>query len=1111
MLFMKRLLSFLMAASLLVGFTACSDSDPEPTWDPKQPDTGYATDPGKEPQVMTEPGQKSEPITFVPTTNWTIAVDQIPGTKARASRADVDDVDYFRLEEGSTGKRAKTFSGNPTPNELTFYLVAVEIPEDGAGVQANVTLTANNKTDIVYKAVAGDPNDKPEFVAYAAKVREEIGDEQDPFEKTADGEYLYNQLVTTDPVALVTSAAGEFYPQMRFLVEAGAAWVITEKPFWLSINPQEGEEGSTKLFALAMDEEVSPIAPETGDIVFTVNSEAADAVEMGRITVQFEGCGNMIEMGYRMFSETVLFSAAEHTLYNENSGWVSLDDIPCTVRAPYGSRIFFASQDNWLDFAEELKWETEVNANGIDPTKYGLQTVGGTLYCDYGTDESRKAYLIGIPAAQMTEALANLSAADVLTDKGEIKPEYADFVLFTALQKATASDSLVQWADEEDFVGTLYRPDFATLDPIRPAAQNDPRTVYFAKEWATAPVAFELHYKNFEGGMGMFALQVPDFDQIEYTDSRATGEGEGEIITWAKYESETPNSLLISLNYDLEADKWSDGVTIPAEIKTAEDWAEFPCFFVLKKDGVVVTWIMVTLEPQHYEATDLIAGAQTPIEGKGSVELYTLNSDEPGYDKAYAGVPQYKLEMIGTSGVNFDKIPNCNYTVWGVEDEAEHPEYFQKQGTSFIVETPEEDYAVEFRVIFTTAAGTPVAVLYVDYTYGNPAPKYGSFEGATGTTQDGSEAAGTVKLSTLAEGDHGYDPDMAVPQYYLEVADTKTVQFEKFPAADDIWTDAPNGFEVMYQAGTLLFVTELSEAEFDIIFKKNYANIALMHVHYTDANGQGSTDKPNVPFALDESSIAKGASLRETTREDAWFKNPGYDAIQYTLTLNNEEDGVTFLSFPKIYGDLVLMDKSANYNFFEVLYQTEQQTAVALLGDAWGEATSAEYTVGIYDSYEDVPVYYLHVRYNVEGGSDTPGTETPAGWFTLDESSAEHITVRAASEELDGTETWYQRAVTGSPDAEIFVLTAKGNEQVTFLSFPYAEALSADGKWDTTPVVDPADKGYFEILYQTGEGKMASVSLLGDAYGDDSAEYTVRFYDPQWAEVYVILHVVYTK
>lgn len=52
------------------------------------------------------------------------------------------------------------------------------------------------------------------------------------------------------------------------------------------------------------------------------------------------------------------------------------------------------------------------------------------------------------------------------------------------------------------------------------------------------------------------------------------------------------------------------------------------------------------------------------------------------------------------------------------------------------------------------------------------------------------------------------------------------------------------------------------------------------------------------------------------------------------------------------------------------------------------------------------------------------------------------------------------------------------------------------------------DKGYFEVDVQ---GSTYTVSVLGDQWGADSAEYTIVFYDPQYGEAYCRLHVIYNK
>ena len=1040
---MKRFFNWMLLAALL-GAVSCHREKPAPTEEPVFPETEWTG-------VVTEEAPYSFTVTPVPNLAWTVSIPE---------------QEYFSLSDETTPRYSVS---GPAMGEavITVYATAV-VPTQ---IQTcDVTLTMDEISRKIATVTRMGSESASFEIHLAVPVAEYDG--EDLFAKDENGSYVYADAAVT-AFDMVADDQGEKNYQQRFQVISEKDWDITEKPVWMAIydrnanDATSGEAGAVERFAVA-DDELRPFTETTEQLVFTEKTDASNAAVLATIDVTVPGCGDFISANW---GKTTLFNASGE-IYNENSGgFTSYASV--IIRAPYGSEVFFVAADNWIDFAGKLEWQKE-DYYGNDLTVRGVQMVVGEVSCDFNGDESRTAYLVGIPVNQVKEGY---TAAKAVNEDGTVAKGYEQFILSTITQIAAPSDAypLVKWAWSDDEIGRFDRDDFATLETIRPANGEDERTQYFAREWATASVAYALSYKNLE------AISVAGLDVVEHASVEVYGpEGpwaETQLSpAWVEWDAEEG---IIMPAYDFDKNSW--------KTETPDDYT---AFFVFKDEaGQVITWILFTLEPEHYvpgEPKELIEGA---ICENGSVQLFNLNAGEPGYDANYAGVPQYKLEMINAASVSFSKVPSGRHQVWGAEDDAEHEEWFRRIGNTFVVETESDDAAMTFYVIFLDNAGAPVAVLYVDYLYGNPVVPLQGFGGARGIDNMGIDE-GEAKLTELKAGDHGYDADMAVPQYLLEVSGCNFVQFETFPAGiDDFWSD---GDEVDYQAGILSFFPNGGEAEFDVVYKKGYESVALMHVHYSGA--EGDTDKTDAAFVLTAESISNGATVRLTTPEDEWWTPYAGDAEQWTLIVNRADptdDNVMFYSFPSVEEEPMVI---GDYEYFELNPQGNLMV-VMLLGEAWGEVTSAQYTVFFYDPvYRDV-AYRLVVRFNMDG-ADEPGTggETGGELFALAEGNASGVTLRKTTE----SDTWYMSAL----DYDQWTLIVKGaSDMVMFSAVPNLEGLMVLQDMDN-------EHGYFEIEKQ---GAAWIASLAGDAYDAGKASYDVVFYDPQWEDPYCRLHVDWSK
>ena len=846
---MKRFLSFLAAASLLVGFTACSDSDPDPEWDPKDPETSFTQDPNAPYVVLAEGERSADPIAFVPTTPWKLSVVEMEGTKARATREGEDATEYFTLVRASDNKEQPIFSGDPTPTEQVFYLKALKAPAEG-GVMAMVQYQkGSNAPETVYKAFVGDTNDKPAFAVYAAVAAGEDSDEI--FSQDENGNWIYEETPTTT-LQLLTDAYGEKGYFARFKVEAGAAWVFTEKPFWLTIfdlhiNYAEGGAEGVSEFSATLND-LQPIKPETAELVFSEDNDG-NAQVLGTVTVSAPGCGDNVSFFGAGLPATAIFNASG-AYYNENSETFQ-SEIPLYFDAAYGSKIFFVSKENWIDFAEELVFAETDEATGIDLTKYGIQRVGSLLNVELNDDEPRTAYLIAIPAN--TENIDSYSAEDALDGDGLLKEAYQPFLKSTLNQIPAApsdANALVKWQTEEDeeytVDGVTYtRSKMAEISTIRPANDADSmRTRYFEKEWALAPVAYEVHYNCIEAS-GLFGITVPEHETIEYYDAQGPNtEDPATTIKWA-YADGSGTSLNIAINYDFIKDEWicKEQLDALGEI----DWTDFPSFFVLKdKEGKVITWIMFTLDPVHYETEsgtnpndEVIAGAHD-YNGK-QLPLTKLTAGEEGYTDL--ACPHYKLELSNVWTVGFDQIPDDDYVVFeSLEDgEPTSKPLFTTDGYGYYYINEDESVTSGSYYVVFGDLSAPTCVLYVVYSDGTTGGGSSSGSVMIGKASNPNGMGGTFSdITVLQSGDEGYE-DMgpnSYPQYAITIRQTGIVQFETLPDYDTIEVyDEMNPHDDWfspneYMPGSFYLYEGDDNVKFWVYFKKGGNTVCSLYVDY---------------------------------------------------------------------------------------------------------------------------------------------------------------------------------------------------------------------------------------------------------------------------------------
>ena len=896
-----------MAASLLVGFTACSDDPdtPDPTPETKFPtaEEGFASTLAQAPAIEMEEGDVHE-FSFTPAYAWTLDVKDVAGPVAQAllaSRADAGEpVFYLR---NAAGTKSQHFEGEASTTPLTFALVVNYVPtgDPDAGVTGEVTLKIGTETQYC-KAFVGNEEDAPGVDTYffiypgvpAAAGSDEL------FEMDEENNFIYADTPVT-AVDMITDANGEKGYMSTFKVSSTKAF-FANKPIWINMSERTKTAGSdgvvpagTSTWTLTVNDTFFPIAETTESIVFIdAEDESENAATLGELAVSVPGCGDFVSVNTRMFPVDAIFSQ-DGRIYNENAGW--MDYIRCAVTAAYGSQILFVSTDNWINFKEEIKFQ-DTDEDGNDLTKYGLQEVGGEVEVEInGENEYRKAYLIAVPANSATE---ELTPEKVFVD-GKVVAEYEQYIVATATQLPyiPESEQLVTWAWGDDELGDFKRSDFAELTPIRPSADSEVfGTEFFVKDWALAPIAYHLHYYNLDG-VTVAGLKLPENTAtIEFYDEYGPFTEAGATkLEWLNFTFDAETGVLaITPAYDFDKDEWL--VELPSDI----NWETWPAFFVVKDaEGNVITWIMFTLNPERYDGsmapTNPIAGAKG-LKGGDWLSLGLIPMDEnfDAYDPDFSG-PQFSLTLPeGVYTVAFDVCPSGSYKVYSPIDATEPTEelFVKQPGAGNVFTIGGEEESGEFWVYFNSC------LLYVQYGGASePTPQEPAILDARGYYADGSYKS--LGVPPTPDYSAGYDPDFSGQQYML----TLTEKFEKLG-----FGKIPDGISyvcTVEDPGTGLSDVFVKSGDYYIFNAP--ATKGGVWVSFADAGcllyieyDYGTIDTPAEPMILDARGYrADGTSTSlgvPPTPDYSAGYDPYYSGPQYTLKLDEKFEKLSFGTIP---------------------------------------------------------------------------------------------------------------------------------------------------------------------------------------------------------------------
>ena len=333
---MKRFLSFLVAASMLVGFAACSDDpdEPEPIPTPEQvveevfpeADSGSYVKNPDQPATSLEENSVTALDTFVAKYPWTISVKNTlsPAAKAALTRADEEEEYAFMLSRNENGEDPQlVLEGLGDGNPVTVYLIAPKTPTYGKGnasaeVEMTVTVApGQEETLTIYKAYVGEVD-----VTFTLEAAQFDGEDFVWNEDTeSDDLYVYEPVSETLNLYFANTT-GQYQIPVKITVDFECA--IEQAPDWLNIPTKiEKNEVYIGLWTAIPEKIENP----TGEIVFVSTGEdaAKDVKLTYTVTIpnygevftlyasdyKFDATGNPITSGSSMGYMAVNFMSVE--------------------------------------------------------------------------------------------------------------------------------------------------------------------------------------------------------------------------------------------------------------------------------------------------------------------------------------------------------------------------------------------------------------------------------------------------------------------------------------------------------------------------------------------------------------------------------------------------------------------------------------------------------------------------------------------------------------------------------------------------------------------------------------------------------------------------------
>ena len=581
---MKKILNLLVAAAMLT-FAACSDNN---TVDEDPSGNGGTTTPVF-PTKVERSISVDESTTFKldPTPNmaWTLGVD---------SRT------YFKVEINGEELDRPSRSGE-AGTEVTVTVTG-RVEDFNESHTMVITLTMGGVTEEIAEVVLMKAG--VTFEARAAQLSE-----NGKMVLDNEGNAVYSPEALAEGGAIELSVDNE----SRVKVLSNRDWKA-EASQWLQLSAEGGRHGETAEISLSSPDAIRPFDDAEGYIRFYVDEQT----ELGRYAVLAKGCGG--EFDYQIVNSTnVVLTAAAGTTTG-------------SVTAAYGSKVFFASADGWIKFADgsgftESAWSDEEKAAGLHTRDFTAE------YGKNASEEtSRSAYLFCIPRS----VAGSLNEEDALTADGQVNEAFAEYKIATYTQQYTIAPRPEDTLLVQSWVG---KGDSTPGEPLFAMVQEYAEGNYPEGWWGDA----------FDNMPALFRLTLADMKYCELAVMDVQNADEFEIVyhpedvgnEWIREFGMDENGELYRFvfKYEYINPKYDDN----GELLSYDGlkWTEphVPQAYVIcKQNGIVTGALIVEIDAESFDIP--LHNAST---SEKDIGFTVLTAGEFGYSEKYSDVPQYKV------------------------------------------------------------------------------------------------------------------------------------------------------------------------------------------------------------------------------------------------------------------------------------------------------------------------------------------------------------------------------------------------------------------------------------------------------------------------------------
>lgn len=645
---MKRFLSFLMAASLVMGFAACKEDNTE-----DNPGITEETKPVF-PEAVTgviEASGKDNGFKFTVSGNidWSVTL---------AENTD----NWFILTDGVAEN--PTYYGSA--DESKTFIVYTDYEESFDGHSCQVMMTMGDQSKAV--AYISQGTIEREFSLYAAEFDKKEG----YFVFSPNGGYEFQPVESGVDIELYFQFGSSMY-QRPIAFNTNFDWEIKSAPEWIDmVNEKTDAEGRVSMDLRAANYK---IADPTGEIVF---ADKNDGNATFTYTITIPEYGNYFDM----IPQTVAEFNAEGLWYNQDSWTETTPSSTITTTAGY--RIFAyakVNEDSGSYYDIHQDWLSATTRGDVDDYNDESDWYIRSFRIDVSVtpntkDEKREGIVMVVPAYVINpiieehpeyteEELAAQFAGNV------VAPEYDKYVLYYVSQKENEPTPIITAVTPE--------PDMRLYGAYFSNAEKDAWFIRGSNSFRGLSYFYQLAYsaKIADDNTPMFRLAD------EYYESK---------ISFEYYDS---NAMPMS-------DTWLDAKYVEYKEEASEDGVEVEPIWVVR--------IQMDPDKDNYQGFDyqhegfvVIKSGETPV-----ACIYCIFDES--FQPADPDAESKKISFAtpeAVEGAELVTITKNNYVQYGISDSEYNEAYGQRTALYYLIYTSDSPK----NAALTTPAGYTIMVM----------------------------------------------------------------------------------------------------------------------------------------------------------------------------------------------------------------------------------------------------------------------------------------------------------------------------------------------------------------------------------------------------------------